>query len=75
MYKLNYRIIEVLIVCLITGIFIYYRKLDYYKTMPRKSLYVSLLVFIWSFLVLVISPWFLPIGLLLLNVFGFKKEF
>ena len=75
MYKLNYRIIEVLIVCLITGFFIYYRKLDYYKTMPRKSLYVSLMVFIWSFLVLVISPWFLPIGLLLLNVFGFKKEF
>ena len=75
MYKLNYRIIEVLIVCLITGFFIYYRKLDYYKTMPRKSLYVSLLVFIWSFLVLVVSPWFLPIGLLLLNVFGFKKEF
>ena len=74
MYKINQNIIEVLIVCLITGIFIYYRKLDYYKTLPRKSLYVSFIIIVWSFLVLVVSPWFLPIGLLLLNILGFKHE-
>ena len=37
-------------ISVITGIFIYFRKLDYYKTMPRYNLKVSALIVIWTYL-------------------------
>lgn len=72
--KPNFKTLEILVVCLITSIFIFYRKLDYYETLPRLSVIVALIIFIWTFLVLKVSPWFLPTGLILLNLFGVKHE-
>ena len=72
--KPNFKTLEILVVCFITSIFIFYRKLDYYETLPRLSLMVALIIFIWIFLVLKVSPWFLPTGLILLNLFGVKHE-
>ena len=69
-FKPSFKTLEILIVCVITSIFIYYRKLDYYQTLPRLSVGVSIVIFIWTFLVLRVSPWFLPTGLILLNLFG-----
>jgi|TARA_Y100000813_G_C24076425_1_gene311254 hypothetical protein len=68
--KPNFKTLEILVVCLITSIFIYFRKLDYYETLPRLSIGVSIVIFIWTLLVLRVSPWFLPTGLVLLNLFG-----
>ena len=36
------------------GIFIYYRKLDYYKSIPRLNLLASLLIMLWTFLLLLL---------------------
>lgn len=66
--------IELLIISLITGLFIYFRKLDYYKSLPRKNIYSVLGVGIWTYLVLKVSPWFIIVGLIILNIFGFKHE-
>ena len=60
-----------LTISVITGIFIYFRKLDYYKTMPRYNIKVSILIIIWTYLS-IIEPWSIIIGLILLNLFGFK---
>ena len=72
--KQNFKTLEILVVCLITSIFIYYRKLDYYETLPRLSFLVAIVIFIWTLLVLRVSPWFLPSGLILLNLFGVKHN-
>ena len=66
--------IELLIISIITGIFIYYRKLDYYKTIPRLSIFAAILITIWCFLSIAISPWFIIIGLIGLNFFGAKHS-
>ena len=58
-------------ISLITAIFIYFRKLDYYKTMPRKNIYVSILIALWTYLS-IIEPWSIIVGLIFLNLFGFK---
>tara|TARA_B100001248_G_scaffold85990_1_gene62721 strand:- start:3442 stop:3723 length:282 start_codon:yes stop_codon:yes gene_type:complete len=58
-------------ISVITGIFIYFRKLDYYKTMPRYNLKVSALIVIWTYLS-IIEPWSIIIGLIILNLFGYK---
>jgi len=60
-----------LTISVITGIFIYFRKLDYYKTMPRYNIKVSVLIIIWTYLS-IIEPWSIIIGLILLNIFGYK---
>ena len=60
-----------MISCVIAGIFIYIRKLDYYATMPRGNLGTSLLIVIWVYLNYM-EPLALPVGLLLLNIFGKK---
>ena len=43
----NYKI-RIILSAIIAGIFIYHRKLDYYETMPRKSILVSFLIILWS---------------------------
>ena len=62
-----------IIISLITGFFIYYRKLDYYKTIPRYDLVASFGIIVWTYLS-IIEPWFIIIGLVVLNIFGFKKK-
>ena len=58
-------------IAIITSIFIYFRKLDYYKTMPRKNIYVSILIAVWTFLSIT-EPWSIIVGLIFLNLFGYK---
>ena len=58
-------------ISIITGIFIYFRKLDYYKTLPRYNIKISLAIIIWVYLSL-IEPWCILIWLLILNLFGYK---
>ena len=59
-----------ILIPLITGIFIYFRKLDYYKSIPRKSVIASILIALWTWLVITQDPWFIIVGLVLLNLFG-----
>ena len=66
--------IEILIISLITGLFIYFRTIDYYKSIPRKNIYSVLGVGLWTYLVIKVSPWFIIVGLIILNIFGFKHE-
>ena len=58
-------------ISLITGVFIYCRKLDYYKTLPRNNIKISVVIIIWTYLS-IIEPWFILIGLMILNLFGYK---
>ena len=58
-------------IAIITSIFIYFRKLDYYKTMPRKNIYISILIAAWTFFS-IIEPWSIIVGLIFLNLFGYK---
>ena len=69
----TYRVVKLLALSIITALFIYYRKLDYYSTIPRHSIMTSIAVAIWTFVTLQ-EPYFLVIGLVLLNVFGIKHE-
>ena len=71
---MNFKEIELLIISIITGIFIYFRKLDYYKTLPRENIYISLIIIIWTYLVIRVSPWFILVGLVMLNLLGYKHE-
>ena len=66
--------IEILIISLITSLFIYFRTIDYYKSIPRKNIYSVIGVGVWTYLVIKISPWFIIVGLVILNIFGVKHE-
>ena len=65
---------RLLLISIIVGAFIYYRKLDYYKTMPRESITVSALISIWTYFSMK-NPIYIILGLLTLNIFGAKREF
>jgi len=67
----SYRIV---FVSIIAGIFIYFRTLDYYKSIPRHNIIASIIVVIWSYATLN-EPLFLLVGLVLLNIFGEKSDF
>ena len=58
-------------ISVITGAFIYYNKIDYYKTLPKYDKKISVAIIIWTYL-LMIEPWFILLGLLILNLFGYK---
>jgi hypothetical protein len=73
--KINSKMLQLVLISFITGIFIYYRKLDYYKSIPRLNLLASLLIMLWTFLAIAISPWFIILGLAILNIYGIKHEF
>jgi hypothetical protein len=64
---------RILVVSIIAGIFIYFRTLDYYRTIPRHSVIVSLIIVLWSYVTLK-EPLFLVVGLVLLNLFGEKHS-
>jgi len=59
---------DILIVSILCGIFIYNRKLDYYKVIPRKNLYASILIGLWTYISFKYNIWFVILGLILLNV-------
>ena len=67
MHYYNYHII---LVSLITSIFIYYRKLDYYKVIPRENILVSLAIGLWTYVSFKYSVWFVIVGLVILNLFN-----
>lgn len=48
--------------------------MDYYKTMPRKDLRIAFLISLWAYFSMS-NHWFIIIGLILLNVFGYKRQF
>ena len=64
---------QIILICIIIGFFIYFRKLDYYTSMPRKSLLTSVMIAIWAYLSIK-QPWFIIAGLVFLNVFGYKHK-
>ena len=72
--QMNFKEIELLIISIITGVFIYFRRLDYYKTLPRENIYISLIIIIWTYMVIKVSPWFVIVGLIMLNLLGYKHE-
>lgn len=59
--------IQLIIVCIIIGFFIYYRKLDYYKVLPRYSISASFFVALWAY-ISIKQPWFIILGLIVLNI-------
>ena len=73
--KINTKMLQLVLISFITRIFIYYRKLDYYKSIPRLNLLASLLIMLWTFLAIAISPCFIILGLAILNIYGIKHEF
>ena len=60
--------INIIVICFLISLFIYFRKIDYYKLMPRNNIVTAIAVGIWSYLSLGISPWFIIIGLSFLYI-------
>ena len=58
---------QIILVCIIIGFFIYFRKLDYYEVIPRENLLAAVLISIWSYISLK-QPWFIIAGLVFLNL-------
>lgn len=58
---------QLIIICIIIGVFIYNRKLDYYKVIPRNDIFTSVMIALWSYISLR-QPWFVIIGLIVLNM-------
>lgn len=57
------------LIAFIAAVFIFFRKVDYYKTFPRKSLLTSAIIFVWT-LAAIREPWFIIVGLILVNLLG-----
>jgi hypothetical protein len=66
--------VRLILVSIIAGVFIYFRDLDYYKSIPRHNLLAAMVIVLWSYLTLK-EPIFLLVGLVLLNVFGYHHDF
>ena len=60
-----------LIVAVLVSLFIYFRKIDYYKLIPRKNLLTALLIGVWTYLSLK-EPIIIIIGLLILLLLQFR---
>jgi len=59
---------KLIIISLIVSLFIYNRTVDYYKVLPRHNLLVALIVAGWTFICFKYSPWFVILGLFIINV-------
>ena len=68
-------IMKEILIPLITGVFIYFRKVDYYKSIPRNSILASAVISLWTWLVISQDPWFIIIGLVILNLTGTHHRF
>jgi len=60
-----------LIVAVLVSLFIYFRKIDYYKLIPRKNLLTALLIGLWTYLSLK-EPIIIIVGLLILLLLQFR---
>ena len=60
-----------LIVAVLVSLFIYFRKIDYYKLMPRKNIITALLIGLWTYLSLQ-EPIIIIIGLSILLLLQFN---
>ena len=49
---------QIILICIIIGYFIYNRKLDYYKVIPRKNILASIMIALWSYIALK-QHWFI----------------
>jgi len=63
----NYNL-QIVLVSMITCFFIYNRKLDYYKVIPRKNIAVALCIGLWTYISFRYSVWFVIVGLVVLNI-------
>ncbi len=63
----NYNL-QIIVVSMITCFFIYNRKLDYYKVIPRKNIAVALCIGLWTYISFRYSVWFVIVGLVVLNI-------
>ena len=59
---------NIIIVSILTGIFIYNRKLDYYKVIPRENIIAAIIISLWTYISFKYSVWFVIVGLLVLNI-------
>ena len=59
---------NIIIVSILTGIFIYNRKLDYYKVIPRENIIAAGIISLWTYISFKYSVWFIIVGLLVLNI-------
>ena len=60
--------LHIIVVSIITCFFIYNRKLDYYKVIPRKNIAVALCIGLWTYISFRYSVWFVLLGLVVLNI-------
>lgn len=58
---------ELIVICVIIGFFIYFRKLDYYEVLPRYNIIAAVLTSLWAYISLK-QPWFIIVGLVCLNL-------
>ena len=65
---------ELVLISVVVGVFIYHRRLDYYATIPRESVFAAVMITVWTYLCLQVSFWFVIAGLVGLNVFGQKRK-
>ena len=63
----NYNL-QIVLVSIITCFFIYNRKLDYYKVIPRKNIAVAVFIGLWTYISFRYSVWFVIVGLIVLNL-------
>jgi hypothetical protein len=59
---------NIIIVSILTGIFIYNRKLDYYKVIPRENIVAAIIISLWTYISFKYSVWFVIVGLVILNI-------
>ena len=64
---------KVLISVIASGFWIYFRTSDCYAMIPRQSIFPVVFVMAWVYLNY-LDPLFLPIGLLLLIAYSFRKQ-
>jgi len=64
---------KVAISVIVAGFWIYFRTSDCYAMIPRQSIFPVVFVMAWVYLNY-LDPLFLPIGLLLLIAYSFRKQ-
>ena len=59
---------NIIMVSILTGIFIYNRKIDYYKVIPRENIIAAIIISLWTYISFKYSVWFVIVGLVILNI-------
>ena len=58
---------DLILISFITGVFIYYRNIDYYYVFPKENIITSVIVFLWTYLAMKYN-WLIIFGLIIANV-------